>query len=109
MSEVEAVRKPGRPAGSRSSEEFKQKMSDRMKRKWDDPEFRNHVMQRREEENTSEKIRLGKTPEGSARAGRAVSEAWASPEGIRKRIAGLLRKLELVEGRPENSLHIAED
>ena len=90
------------------SSEARLKISDTMKRKYEDPSFRQKVRTAREEKGVAEKIRSSRTPELKRRIGEGASRSWSDPVQLRRRISTLLRKLEVAENREENSLDILE-
>jgi hypothetical protein len=77
-----------------------------MKENYKDSAFREKVKGAREDKGVAEKIRLSRTPELRRKIGEGASRSWSDPLQLRKRIDTLLRKLEVVEGREENSLDI---
>jgi hypothetical protein len=79
-----------------------------MKENYKDPIFREKVKDAREDKGVAEKIRLSRTPELRKKIGEGASRSWSDPLQLRKRIDTLLRKLEVLEDRKENSLTVRE-
>jgi hypothetical protein len=90
------------------NQETRERISKTMKERYQDPEYCEMVEKAREEKGVGEKIRASRTPELRKKIGTGAKKSWEDPIQLRKRITTLLRKLETVEGRVENSLEIAE-
>ena len=89
-------------------QETRKRISESMKKRYKDPEYCEMVEKAREKNGVGEKIRASRTPELRKKIGTGAKKSWEDPIQLRKRIATLLRKLEIVENRLENTLEITE-
>ncbi len=95
----------GRPLGIPQTDNMKSAMSRKIKEKWRDPSFRKKVMDRFADPEVKARM-YDRSPEAMANIVEGVKGSWTTSVGIRKRIDSLLRKLEVAEGLPRESLTV---